>query len=366
MFQFNKRIITAVLLLTLAACEEEAPPEKQEVTRPAKLFTVEAPGASVLRSFPGEVKASDRAELAFRVSGELNQLLATRGMKVKQGDLLASLDPSDYQAALNQARAEYGLAKSQFERIEGLVEKQLISKADYDTRQAELRVAQSALDRAQNNLSYTKVLAPFDGVVAQQLAENFERVTAGQVILVMQTGKMLDVIVDIPESIVARVERRPDDEAPSGLHVRFDSVGAQLHEAVYKEHEAQADPATLTYKVTFSLPAPEGVNILPGMTATVVADVSGLFEGQSDGFLVPIESVFAAEDASVDSETRYVWKVDPESMRTQRAEVTVGSLSGDSIAVLSGLNGGDMIIAAGANAVYDDMPVRPLTREAGL
>ncbi|MGB5707969.1 MAG: efflux RND transporter periplasmic adaptor subunit [Arenicellales bacterium] len=366
MLQFNKRVMTAALLLTLAACQEEAPPQKQEVTRPAKLFTVEAPGAAVLRSFPGEVKATDRAELAFRVPGELNQLLATRGMKVKQGDFLASLDPSDYQAALDQARAQYKLAKSQFERLDGLVAKQLISEVDYDIREAEFRVAQSTLDRAQNNLSYTKVHAPFDGVVAQQLADNFESVTAGQVILVMQTGKMLDVIADIPESIIARVERRADDQAPRGVQVRFDSVSAQLFEAVYKEHETQADSATLTYKVTFSLPAPEGINILPGMTATVVADLSGLLEGQSDGFLVPIESVFAAEDVSVNSETRYVWKVDPESMRTQRAEVTVGSLSGDSIAVLSGLNDGDTIIAAGANSVYDNMPVRPLTREAGL
>lgn len=366
MFQFNKPVIAAVLLLTLAACQEEAPPQKQEVTRPAKLFTVEAPGAEMLRSFPGEVEATDRAELAFRVPGELNQLVATRGMRVKQGDLLASLDPSDYQSALDQSRAEYTLAKSQFERLKGLVAKQLISQADYDIKQAELRVARSALERAQNNLSYTKVHAPFDGVVAQQLAENFESVTAGQVVLVMQTGKMLDVIADIPESIIARVERRAEDRAPRGVQVRFDSVSDDLFKAVYKEHEAQADSATLSYKVTFSLPTPEDINILPGMTATVVADLSGLLEGQSEGYLVPIESVFAAEDDAVDSEVRYVWKVDPESMRTQRAEVTVGALSGDSITVLSGLNDGETIVAAGTNAVYENMPVRPLKREAGL
>ena len=359
-------LILGAILLLVAGCEDAPVPVKEEVVRPAKMFTVEAPGASHIRSFPGEVKATDEAELAFRVSGEIAEMLATRGMQVKQGDLLARLDPSDYQAALDQARAQYNLAKTQFERLEGLVKKQLISQADYDTREAEFRVAQSALKRAQNDLSYTRVHAPFDGVVARQLAENFERVTAGQTILVMQTGEMIDVIVDIPESIVARVERRPENEDPRPVQVRFDSVGDQLFDALYKEHETQADSATLTYKVTFSLPIPDEINVLPGMTATIIADMSGLFEGESKGFLVPIESVFAAEDAPVDSATRYVWKVDPGDQRIRRAEVTVGQLSGDSIVVLSGLEEGDVLISAGVGAVYENMPVRPLTREAGL
>lgn len=366
MIQITRTILLGSLLLVLQGCEEPPIPVKEEVTRPAKMFTVEAPGASQIRSFPGEVKATDEAELAFRVSGEISEMLATRGMRVKQGDLLARLDPSDYQAALDQARAQHKLAKTQFERVKGLVEKQLISEADYDTREAEYRVAQSTLKRAQNDLKYTSVYAPFDGVVARQLAENFERVSAGQVILVMQTGEMVDVIVDIPETIIARVERRPEGDSPDPVKVRFDSIGDQIFDAYYKEHETQADTATLTYKVTFSLPAPDGMNVLPGMTATIIADLSGLFKGESEGFLVPIESVFAAEDAPVDSSIRYVWKVDPADQRTRRAEVTVGQLSGDSIAVHSGLEAGDVLIAAGVSAVYENMPVRPLTREAGL
>ena len=366
MNRVSQALIVSAALLLSTGCEEPPAPAKEEVTRPAKMFTVEAPGASHIRSFPGEVKATDEAELAFRVSGEISEMLATRGMRVKQGDLLARLDPSDYQATLDQAIAQHKLAKTQFERMKGLVEKQLISEADYDTREAEYRVAQSTLKRAQNDLKYTNVYAPFDGVVARQLAENFERVSAGQVVLVMQTGEMVDVIVDIPESIIARVERQPESERAEPVSVRFDSVGDTLFDAWYKEHETQADSATLTYKVTFSLPAPDEVNILPGMTATIIADISGLFKGESEGFLVPIESVFAAEDAPVDSVTRYVWKVDPKDQRTRRAEVTVGQLSGDSIAVHSGLQAGDVLIAAGVSAVYENMPVRQLTREAGL
>ncbi len=112
------------------------------------------------------------------------------------------------------------------------------------------------LVQAQNNLGYTAIYAPFDGVIAQQLVENFESVAAGQVVLILQTAEMIDVIVDVPESIVARIQRRPQEVEPKGVKVRFDSAGPALFDALYKEHEASADPATLTYKVTFSLPAP--------------------------------------------------------------------------------------------------------------
>ena len=366
MTRLSKLLFPALLLSLLVACKDKAPPVVEEVTRPAKFFTVEDPSTQYLRSFPAKVTATDEAELAFRVSGELVEFPASRGLRVQQGELLARLDPTDYKAELQHATAQYNLAKSQLERVSGLVEKKLISQADYDARQAEYIVSQSALTRAQNSLDYTRIHAPFEGRVASLAVENFETVAAGQVVLVLQTGDMVDVIADVPESVISRVERRPTNRSPRPVNVRFDSYSDQLFEGWYKEHETSANPATLTYKVTFSLPVPKDINILPGMTATVLADVSHLFEAEFDNYLVPIESVFAAEDENVDSPIRYIWKIDPDSMRAKRTAVTVGSLTDDSIVVLSGVESGDVIVAAGVNAVYENMPLRPLTREAGL
>ena len=359
-------LLLAALILTLAACKEEAPVAGPEVARPAKLYTVEGPGSNYLRSFPGEVQATDQAELAFRVSGELVEFPATRGLQVKQGDLLARLDPADFQAAVASAQAQYDLAKAQFDRAAELVERQLIAQADYEKNEAMMKVRQSSLTQARNDLDYTGIYAPFDGVVARRMAENFESVSAGQVVLILQTGDMVDVIVDVPESILARVERRPVNQRPDPVQVRFDSVSDAQYEAFYKEHETQADQATLTYKVTFSLPSPEGVNILPGMTATIIADLSSLYEGESAGFQVPIEAVFAAEDQPIDADTRYVWKVNPDTMRASRQGIRVGSLTGDRIVVLEGIATGDIIVAAGANAVQENMLLREMSREAGL
>ncbi len=361
-------LLVVVLLFILAGCSRQPPPPKPEVARPAKIFTVEAPGSNLMRTFFGEVRASDQAQLAFRVGGELIQLPASRGMQVKRGDLLARLDPSDYQARLNQAAAEARLARAQFERAAELIDRNLISKSEYDQNEARAKVTAADLVRAQNDLSYTEIFAPFDGVIAQQLIENFESVNPGQVVLILQTEDMVDVIVDVPESIIARAARNPNRQERERVpvQVQFSSISEELFPATYKEHETTADPATLTFKVTFSLPVPAGINVLPGMTATLFADLSSLFDDSEYGYLLPVAAVFSADDQPLGEGDRFVWKVDPESMRAGLYPVTVGNLTGNSIVVFEGVNEGDMVVAAGVNAVQPGMLVREMTRESGL
>jgi RND family efflux transporter MFP subunit len=321
----------------------------------------------MLRSFPGEVQASDVADMAFRVSGRIIELPANRGMEVKEGDLLARLDPADYQAVVNQMQAQYDLAEAQFNRAAELIDRKLIAQADYDERLALMRVRKSNLTTAKNDLAYTELLAPFDGVVSRRNVENFENVLAGQTVLVMQTQTMIDISVDVPESIISRLERRPPSERQeSPVKVRFGSRD-ELFDAVYKEHESEADPATLTFKVTFSMPAPEGVNILPGMSATVIVDLSPLYQDMAAELTtIPIEAVYSKETEPLDADERHVWVVDQETMRAADRRVKVGPITGNMISILSGLEEGELIVAAGVTEVEEGMWVREMQRERGL
>ena len=138
-----RKLFVLVPALALSACGREPPPPQPEVARPARVFEVQEPGANLVRSFFGEVRASDEAQLAFRVSGELIELPATRGLPVVQGDLLARLDPSDYEAAVNQASAEARLAQATYQRAAGLIDRKLISQAEYDQAEARAKVTES-------------------------------------------------------------------------------------------------------------------------------------------------------------------------------------------------------------------------------
>ncbi len=92
--------LSCCLLLGLSACGGGEPPVPPPSSRPVKLFTVEGGRSDMIRSFPGRVDASRRAELSFRVSGQLQEILVKEGDLVEAGQVLARLDPADYEVVL--------------------------------------------------------------------------------------------------------------------------------------------------------------------------------------------------------------------------------------------------------------------------
>ena len=98
----------------------------------------------------------------------------------------------------------------------------------------------------------------------------------------------------------------------------------------------------------------------------MIANIGALYRRETEGVIVPIEAVFSAEEEPLDAEDKYVWLVNPDSMRAMRKAVRVGQLRGSDITVLEGLSEGDLIISAGVNAVQENMLVRPMEREGGL
>ena len=107
--------LLALLSLTLVACgaRQEAP--VRDVVRPVKTVMVEE-AAGMMRNFPASIESSRRVDLAFRVPGKLSDLLVQEGDKVEAGQLLAKLDPTDYQLRLDDADAEAERATSDWER----------------------------------------------------------------------------------------------------------------------------------------------------------------------------------------------------------------------------------------------------------
>ena len=353
--------LLSATLLSLIGCSEPEKIVKEEPIRPVKLFSIGHDSQTNIRSFPAEVVANQGSYLAFRVNGELVEFPVLAGEQVKKGQLLAKLDPEDFQLQYNERKARYELAKSQLKRIKQLFDKNITSQSELDQAVANEQVAESAFKIAETNLEYSELRAPFAGIVAKVFVKNFESIKAKQNVLRLETRDFMDVAIQVPEKIVARIQKDTQYQPM----VEFDGYHDKQYNLTLKEWDTQADPATLTYKVVFSLPVPEDFNLLAGMSGQVMIDLSKVTRSQTPYTILPIESVFSDPNKSL-SDNAYVWVFNQQTGTVHKQAVQVGQLHHDTIEVLSGVKEGQQIVSAGVHSLQEGMSVRPWNKERGL
>ena len=361
MFGSRSRFLAIALgVATLAGCGGEPPELPPPASRPVKIFTVEGGSGDAVRTFPGRIDATQRAELAFRVGGQLEELLIKEGDLVQAGQVLARLDPTDYKITLEDRQATFDNAQRNFERGKELIVDGNISRLDFDRMEADFRTASAALNAAQQDLEYTVLTAPFTGRIARRNVENFEEVLARQTIIWLQNIDELDVIIDLPESVVRSVrgdQRRDqsarDMEAPSTVRAwaQFEGRSDDRFALQPKEIATKADDQTQTFRTTFTMDAPTEFMALPGMTVNVVMDLTAAVSKDAVRW-VPARAVQA--DSGLEPR---VWILDPDSMTVSSRKVTVGRMSGRSIQVTDGLDGGEEIVSVGAPYLAEGMRV---------
>ncbi|MFU8785047.1 efflux RND transporter periplasmic adaptor subunit [Aliidiomarina sp.] len=357
--------LTLAAALLLSACSEPQTDVAEPPLRPVKLITVGSEQASDIRRFPAVVAATQTADLTFRVGGELVEIPWRPGHEVAKDDLIAALDPTDYQLTAEQARARAELAQAQYDRIAQLANENIIPRSQFDEAKAELQVARANLNTAETNLSYTRLHAPFAGVIANLHVDLHENVGPQQPVITLHVDDMVDVSIQVPEQLFAQVRRdltyQPD--------IIFESLPGQTFAGQVREWDRIADPATNTYRVVFTLPKPETGNILPGMSATVLIDRSLVLPDSTGAVQIPVSAVFTPPHTELASNVRMVWVYQPAAGNQgslSARQVTVGSASSSSITILDGLQFGEHIVIAGVHQLTEGQAVRPWVRERGL
>lgn len=347
------RYAAALAVASLAACGSEAPVAEPPKVRPAKLVTVQSAAQQRDLSFPAVVRAVQSAELTFPLAGEVVELSVLEGADIEEGAVIARLDQRDARNNLAQAQAEFQNAQSEFNRAERLVEQDAISRSTLESRQTQLEVRQAAVDTARKALEDTVIRAPFSGRISRVYVEQYQNVQAKEPVATIQSSAT-EAIIDIPGTIIARI---PQLE-PSNPRVVLDAAPDTEIPAVYREASGVADASTQTYEISFTFEPPEGLYILPGMTATVYTTF--LFKGAGDivaeGIAVPLSAILA------EGEQRYVWVVD-DNMQLRKREITLGGDITESATVTRGLEGGETIVAAGVSFLAEGMTVREWTPE---
>ncbi|MCB1828426.1 MAG: efflux RND transporter periplasmic adaptor subunit, partial [Coxiellaceae bacterium] len=326
------------LLAVLSACNKKETPKPSPI-RPVKSIVIQDKQKEILRSFPGKVLPNKNAQIAFEVPGKIVDITVLKGDKVEKGTLLASLDPKTYQDTVDRDKAKYREANAQFQRAESLVKDNFISRAEYDKLRSNMEIAKANLSTAETNLEYTKVYAHFNGVVANRFVEKFEQVRAKQPVLELQDISTVDIVIDVPENIVLHFKKMQAKEKPTEEekpHVFFESVPDVSYPLDFKEFTTEADPATQTYSLRFTLKQPENMVVLPGMSVIVKAMIPDV-SGTPDEFdLIPSSAVFSDPEGRAS-----VWVIDSETMTVHQRVIEVSKLTGERIRVTNGLKPGD-------------------------
>ncbi len=335
-----------IFVAALVGCGEELPSVPEPDSRPAKLLTINLSEHQSFREFPATSEAGDKAELTFRVPGQLQSISANAGKQVNKGDILATLNPDEYKQLLKQAEANFNLAEVQYLRYKKLSKDKVVSEQDFDRSLANYNSALSSLEQAKANVSYTMLRAPYNGTISIVNAQNYEFMNAQQGVMNIQTDRILKVVFQVPEYLLSRFS--VGDVVTASM--RFDTLLDKAFPLSFKEIDTEADPKTNSYKVTMVMERPEDVGILPGMSGVVHVEV---LNGQ--------ETQIPAGGIIMDEGLPYVWKRKANGL-VERQLVELNEEN----QVVNGLQDGDQIVISGVSELSEGMKVHEWIKERGL
>ncbi|SQF97346.1 RND family efflux transporter MFP subunit [Paucimonas lemoignei] len=343
------------LLSLLAACGQE--PTTVAAIRPA-MVVQPLPSSQSTDSYPGEVRARFEPELAFRIGGKVSKRLVEEGQRVKANQPLAELDAQDVRLQLDATRAQVAaaeanlqLVRSERDRYKTLMDRQMVSRSQFDNAEnlyrsgeARLKQIKAELTVADNQTSYTVLRAPQDGVVAKRAVEVGQVVAAGQTVFTLAADGEREVLISLPEQNFSRFK------VGQPVTVELWTQREQRFAGRIRELSPAADPRSRTFaaRITFvagKVPADLGQSARVFIAADHAVPLS-----------VPLSAVTAENGGS------YVWRVSADST-LKRVAVKLGPYGQESVPVLEGLAASDWVVAAGVHVLHEGEQIRPVDRD---
>lgn len=362
MLRFGSRAALVVgTAFVLAACHsKEAPPV---APRPVVALPVHADGAAAAVSLPGEIQPRYSTPLSFRIAGKIIERNVRLGDTVKQGQVVARLDPSDVEknaastrAQLDAATHALTFAKQQLDRDRAQARENLIAVAQLEQTENAYASALAQRDQAaqqqalaQDQLRYATLVADHAGYITAEQADTGQNVSAGQAVYQLAWAGGVDVVSDVPESVLAGLT------PGSAATVTLPALPGRSFDAQVREIAPAADPQSRTYRVKLTLDHPDATVRL-GMTADVA------FTGASAGaagtagarYTLPATALFHDGDAPA------VWVVGTKDDTLELRRVVIVSYGERTVTVSQGLKAGERVVLQGVHTVSAGEKVHPI------
>ena len=364
--------------LVLAACTTEEP-DTERPPRPVHVVEAARQDPTAERRVSGRIRAPGRSQLSFRVAGLVTSRPVELGTRLRPGQLVAELEATDFrlhveraEAALQRFRAEAREAEAEYRRVRTLYAGDHVSRGELDRALARVERTRAAvaegernLEIARRELGYTRLRAPVAGVVTDLLADAGQNLSPGQAVIGFAGADVpLEVEWTMPEGLIGRL--RVGDEVEITLPaLGEDRLPAEIVEVgVSPRNGGTAFPVVAELRVVdprlrsgmatevflrlaeLSLEGPAGTAVLA--SAPVLLPPHAVAGDPNGRYLFVVEG--AADSSSEDGETRTI----------RRQDVTVGRLLPSGLEILSGLDGGETVVAAGVTMLDDGQAVRLL------
>lgn len=318
---------------------------QSQTTQPlvrVKCDTVRAFTSSNKLQFPARIKAAEEVNMAFKVSGELIQVLAQEGKSVRQGDLLAQINPRDYELQLQAVEAEWQNIKAEAERVFDLYADSVATTSDYDKARFGLQQITAKYENAKNQLADTKIYAPFDGYIKHCLFDPPTVVGVGMPIITFYSSSMPEVEIYVPSSVFYR-----QNEIAS-FNTKFDF----LEERVTLQLISISSNVNSNQLYSVRLALPSSMKRRPSVGMSAMVEI--VFRTTSENIVeIPTSAIFHENDLD------YVWTLVKEKVVKRPIEIAQLHTNGTAT-ITSGLKAGVIIVVAGVNKLKENQYVKVL------
>lgn len=330
--------LIAVVIWRLSSTDPAAGVRRQTAT----LVRVEMPKREAIihdLQLTGDMVPIQQAQVFARVYGNLESIKADMGDHVRENQLLAVVDTTELAQQFRQTAATYANDSAVYERSKMLLDRNLISKQEFDDAETAMKVAGANFDAARTKLDYAKITAPFSGIITRRFLDPGALLSSTNATLfTLMDVDIMKIIVnvlekDIPAIAIGTKAVVSVDAYPGEI---FDGAIARMSDAV--------DLSTRTMPVEIDIPNRDHL-----LKSGMFASVSLIIGRQSNALTVPTTALLK------DPNGYYVYVVDKGVAR--RKSITIGAEQNSRTEILSGLDDNDNIITTGQQFARDNGPV---------
>ena len=330
-----KYFILLLCSIYISSCTQDSGQHSQ-ICRNVILTEAVASGESVSKIYSGVVEESKSVNAAFMTGGKLLIVNLKEGDKVRKGQLIATLDDTDYKIGVNQLQVQYEQMSAEKKRMDEMYARHNVAPNDYEKFVAGYEQLRLQLDMAKNKLGYTKLYSPSNGFITYKYMQPGELVDAGTPIYKIADDSQLEVSVDLPLQVYLN---RNEIKGVVGSVPNIEGFIPLKIESFTPD----ADNNQL-YHLKLSIPATYKNNLTKGMNISVTLEMNNQEKGEA---LIPSRSIFDENGKN------YIWVFnETDSTLSKQSVIVIGQPVGG-MSMVSGLTGIEKIVSTGVKQLKE-------------